>query len=70
MLSDDIKILDHFYHNHQIVLGYEAWKRIKTALAELAARDEICSCCQAMDGERRLKALGITNNCPKCGRKL
>ena len=29
-----------------------------------------CSCCQAMDGERRLKVLGITDECPKCGRKL
>jgi hypothetical protein len=34
------------------------------------AKPEICSCCQAMDGERRLKVLGITDECPKCGRKL
>lgn len=27
-----------------------------------------CSCCQEMDGERRLKILGITDKCPKCHR--
>ena len=34
------------------------------------AEHKICSCCQVMNGERKLKTLGITDNCPRCNRKL
>jgi len=29
-----------------------------------------CPCCGELDGYKRLIALGIFNNCPRCGRKL